>query len=87
MAGKEIPEEVSVKLCRQMALTLSVLPKTHPLAALLAVGLLSLPAERGMQSMGEMRSFDTTGCSESWISSEVRVSRAISDPLCSVFFY
>lgn len=70
---REIPEAVSVKLCMQlcMLLTLSVLFTNHSLMGLLAVTPLSLIAESWMQSMGEMRSFYATGSSEGWISSEV----------------
>lgn len=72
---RQIPEELSVKLCVQIALTISVLFKNCSLSILLAVRLLSLTAEKWMQSMGETESFYTIGSSEGWISSEVRVSK------------
>lgn len=82
---RQIPEEVGVKLCVQIALTISVLFKNCSLSILLAVRLLSLTAEKWMQSMGETKSFYTIGSSEGWISSEVRASSSVSDAVCSVF--
>jgi len=64
-----------------IALTISVLFRNRSLVVLLADRLSSLPAEKGVQRMGETRSFYSIGSSEGWVSTEVRVSNSVSGPV------